>query len=109
MIGKIFADAFAEGIVKREELFIASKVWNDMHGDGDVLIACAKTLKDLKLDYLDMYYVHWPFPNYHAPHCDVEFQKFLIPNRLQLERLYENLAPDGAPGRYGADETYRYV
>ena len=72
MIGKIFADAFAEGIVKREELFIASKVWNDMHGDGDVLIACAKTLKDLKLDYLDMYYVHWPFPNYHAPFCDVD-------------------------------------
>jgi alcohol dehydrogenase (NADP+) len=71
-IGKIFAQAFAEGSVKREELFIASKVWNDMHGDGDVLIACAKTLKDLKLDYLDMYYVHWPFPNYHEPGCDVE-------------------------------------
>ena len=38
-IGKVFQDAFAEGIVKREELFIASKVWNDMHGDGDVLLS----------------------------------------------------------------------
>ena len=71
-IGKIYAKLFAEGVVKREEMFIVSKVWNDMHGDGDVLIACAKTLKDLQLDYLDMYYVHWPFPNYHAPGCTVE-------------------------------------
>ncbi|MFR7396296.1 MAG: hypothetical protein ACLUTA_14515 [Blautia wexlerae] len=35
--------AFEEGVVKREELFIASKVWNDMHGKGDVLLACAKS------------------------------------------------------------------
>ena len=45
MIGKIFADAFAEGIVKREELFIASKVWNDMHGDGDVLFTVERFMK----------------------------------------------------------------
>ncbi len=58
--------------IKREELWINSKVWNDMHGDGDVLISVAKTLKDLKLDYLDLYLVHWPFPNYHAPGCSVD-------------------------------------
>ena len=70
LIGKVFAQAFAEGTVKREELFITSKVWNDMHGKGDVLLSCAKTLKDLQLDYIDAYFVHWPFPNYHAPGCD---------------------------------------
>lgn len=70
-IGEIFQQAFIRGEVKREELYVMSKVWNNMHGRGDVLIACAKTLKDLRLDYLDMYFVHWPFPNYHPPGCDV--------------------------------------
>ena len=41
-----------------------------MHGKGDVLLSLAQTLKDLKLDYIDTFFVHWPFPNYHAPGCD---------------------------------------
>lgn len=72
LIGNVFAEAFAEGKVKREELFITSKVWNNMHGKGDVLLSLAKTLKDLQLDYVDAYFIHWPFPNYHAPGCDVD-------------------------------------
>jgi alcohol dehydrogenase (NADP+) len=70
LIGQVFADALNEGVVKREELFITSKVWNDMHGKGNVLLSCAKTLRDLRLDYVDCFFVHWPFPNYHAPFCD---------------------------------------
>jgi len=70
LIGKVFEEAFKEGAVKREELTITSKVWNDMHGKGDVLLSCAKTLRDLRLDYIDVFFVHWPFPNYHAPGCD---------------------------------------
>ncbi len=70
LIGNVFDEAIQSGVVKREELFITSKVWNDMHGKGDVLLSCAKTLRDLKLDYVDLYFVHWPFPNYHAPGCD---------------------------------------
>ena len=49
----------------REDLFVVSKLWNDMHGRGDVLLSCARSLKDLRLDYLDLYFVHWPFPNFH--------------------------------------------
>ena len=69
-IGKVFAEAIASGEVKREELTVASKVWNDMHGRGDVLLSLAKTLRDLQLDYIDILFIHWPFPNYHAPNCD---------------------------------------
>jgi alcohol dehydrogenase (NADP+) len=64
LIGKSFRNIMEKGI-KREELFITSKVWNDMHGKGDVLLSCAKTLKDLQLDYLDLFFVHWPFRNFH--------------------------------------------
>ncbi|WP_312644169.1 aldo/keto reductase [Hydrogenoanaerobacterium sp.] len=72
LIGKVFAQAFLEGTVTREELFITSKVWNDMHGKGDVLLSCAKTLKDLQISYIDAYFVHWPFANYHAPGCSAD-------------------------------------
>ena len=69
-IGLVFEQAMKDGLVTREELFITTKVWNDMHGQGDVLLSCAKSLRDLKLDYVDLFFVHWPFPNYHAPFCD---------------------------------------
>lgn len=71
-----------------------------MHGDGDVLIACARTLKDLKLDYLDMYYVHWPFPNYHAPGCDVDSRNpdarpFSVEEFMKTWRQMERLVDMG--------------
>lgn len=66
-IGQALQRLLQQGAVRREELFITSKVWNDMH--GEVLRSCKKSLADLKLSYLDLYFVHWPFPNYHAPGC----------------------------------------
>jgi alcohol dehydrogenase (NADP+) len=69
LIGQVFAEAFASQTVRRDELFIISKLWNDRHGRGDVLLSCAQSLRDLQLEGLDLYFVHWPFPNYHAPGC----------------------------------------
>jgi alcohol dehydrogenase (NADP+) len=70
VIGESFEAAIKADEARREELFITSKVWNDRHGRGDVLCSLAQTLKDLRLDYVDCYFMHWPFPNYHAPGCD---------------------------------------
>lgn len=69
-IGEVFRQAMDEGVVKREELFIMTKVWNDMH--RDVEASCKKSIADLQCGYIDLFYIHWPFPNYHAPRCDVD-------------------------------------
>jgi alcohol dehydrogenase (NADP+) len=61
----------ADGSASREDLWITSKLWNDRHAPDDVLPTLRKTLEDLRLDYLDLYLIHWPFPNTHAPGVDV--------------------------------------
>jgi alcohol dehydrogenase (NADP+) len=59
-IGQAFADALKEGIVKREELWITSKLWNNSHEKQYVLPSIQTSLADLQLDYLDLYLIHWP-------------------------------------------------
>jgi len=59
-IGRALQDAFMSGIVKREDLFITSKLWNSDHALERVEVAVRKSLRDLQLDYLDLYLIHWP-------------------------------------------------
>lgn len=99
LIGDVLQEVMDAGI-KREELWISSKLWNDMHGEGDVLLSVAKTLKDLKLDYLDMYFVHWPFPNYHAPGVSVDSRDpdakpYVHENFMKTWRQMERLVEAG--------------
>jgi alcohol dehydrogenase (NADP+) len=59
-VGKAIKESIDEGIVTREELWVTSKLWNNMHGENNVVPALKKTLSDLQLDYLDLYLIHWP-------------------------------------------------
>lgn len=59
-IGQAFHDAFKEDNLKREDLFITSKLWNDSHAPEDVLPALKQTLHDLQCEYLDLWLMHWP-------------------------------------------------
>lgn len=59
-IGNAFNEIFKEGKIKREDVWVTSKLWNDSHRKEHVIPALKQTLKDLQLDYLDLYLMHWP-------------------------------------------------
>ena len=70
-IGDAFTSIW-KTLAPREDFWITSKLWNDKHAAKDVVPSCKQSLRDLKLDYLDLYLVHWPFPNFHPPGCNID-------------------------------------
>lgn len=98
-IGEAFSQLFKAGL-RRDEVWITSKLWNDKHGENDVIPSCEKSLKDLQLDYLDLYLVHWPFPNHHPPGCDVKARNphavaYIHENYMRTWRKMEELVDRG--------------
>ena len=104
-VGEGIAKAIDEGVCKREDLFITSKLWNTYHHPDHVEAACRKSLEDLGLDYLDLYLIHFPislqFVPFHARYPpgwvadpdvspSMEFSRVAVSDTWQaMERLVE--------------------
>lgn len=109
-IGSAIAEVIAEGTVKREDLWITGKVWNDRH--KDVEAACEDSLKNLQLEYFDLYLVHWPYPNFHAPGCDVDSRSpdsvpFRIVEFMNTWKQMETLVEKGKSKNIGTSNMTR--
>lgn len=59
---KEVGEAVRQSGLKREELFVTTKLWNDSQREGRQRAAFEKSLKELGFDYIDLYLVHWPIP-----------------------------------------------
>ncbi|RLW69702.1 MAG: aldo/keto reductase [spirochete symbiont of Stewartia floridana] len=90
--------AVMDGGISRDELYITSKVWNDAH--DDVIASCRRSLASLGLEYLDLYLVHWPFPNCHPPGCGAgtrspDAKPYIHENFMKTWQQMEKLADMG--------------
>ncbi|KAH8869706.1 Aldo-keto reductase family 1 member B1 [Schistosoma japonicum] len=65
-IGEALENALNSLRLKREDIFITSKLWNTFFRPEHVRKACEETLKNLRLNYLDLYLIHWPVPLKHG-------------------------------------------
>ncbi|KAA6404065.1 MAG: aldehyde reductase [Streblomastix strix] len=63
-IGVALKEVFAQGKIKREDLWLTSKLFNNDHHAEVVLPSLQQTLTDLQVSFLDLYLIHWPI-------CDV--------------------------------------
>ena len=61
-------------MVKRQDLFVTSKLWNHHHKQEDVEPTLRESLRKLRLDYVDAYLVHWPVTTSPGPGLDPPYQ-----------------------------------
>jgi len=110
-VGRGINKAISEGIVKREELFITTKLWNTFHKKEHVREAFDKQLKDLNLSYVDLYLIHFPIPLKYVPHDTAYPPEWFQPgeNKVTLDRAplhecwpeLEKLVEDGVARNIG--------
>lgn len=59
-IGVALTDLFSRNVIKREDIWITTKLWNDHHDPEDVVPQLKESLQKLNLEYVDLYLIHWP-------------------------------------------------
>lgn len=88
-IGQAFTDALKNNEVKREDLWITSKLWNNRHRTEDVQPAIEKSLRLLQIDYLDLYLIHWPVALVRSVNYPQKAHDMISLNELPLSETWQ--------------------
>ena len=87
-IGKALEYCISKKLVSRNDLWITSKLWNDSHRKEHVRPAVERTLEDLRLEYLDLYLVHWPIAFRHGVRGPKSATDFVSLNEIPLSETW---------------------
>ena len=116
-VGEALNEAFEQGLVKREEMWITSKLWNNSHKQEQVIPALKNTLEDLQLDYLDLYLIHWPvafksgvsFPENAKDFLSLEQVSLTETWRVMQKTLEQNLAKHIGVSNFKKDKIQQLI
>ena len=90
-VGEAIRSAIEAGEVKREELWITSKLWSNAHGRENVEPALRRTLADLGLEWLDLYLVHWPVSIKPGVAFPSSSEDLLPPSQMPIASTWEGM------------------
>jgi alcohol dehydrogenase (NADP+) len=90
-IGLAIKDSISDGLVKREDLWITSKLWNNSHGKENVNTGLKRTLEDLQLKYLDLYLIHWPVSLQKGVKFPIKTSEFVAPEVYPIEDTWKGM------------------
>ena len=113
---EIYGDGLSEKIVgevikeRREQVVLVTKVSGDHLRYDEVLKSAEGSLRRLDTDFIDLYLVHWPFPNYHAPGCDINSRSpnakpYIHENYMETWNQMESLVAKGLVRHIGTSNT----
>lgn len=90
-IGEALTACQQSGKVKREDLWITSKLGNNCHKKEEVLPALNKSLNNLQLDYLDLFLVHWPVALKHGAKMPRDAQDFQALEKVSISETWRGM------------------
>lgn len=91
-VGRALSDAFQDGDLKREDVWITSKLWNDAHAPEQVRPALETSLRKLHVEYLDLYLIHWPVALKPGTMLPRGPQDFIPLSEIPLEATWEAMS-----------------